>query len=61
MNRRIVDPNKARDLREALLSIEQDKMVAANHAATVAQTASEKKKANQTKSLLERYGSLCFL
>ena len=61
VNRRIVDPNKARKLREALFSIEQTKMVAANHAVTVAQTTPEMKKATQTKSLLERYGSSCFL
>ena len=46
-------------MRETLLSIEQSKIVAANYVASVAQTASEKKKATQTKSLLERYGSSC--
>ena len=48
-------------MRETLLSIEQSKIVAANYVASVAQTASEKKKATQMKSLLQRYGSSCFL
>ena len=61
VNTKIVDPNKARNLRETLLSIEQSKIVAANYVASVAQTASEKKKATQMKSLLQRYGSSCFL
>ena len=45
VSRKIVDPNKARKLRENLFSIEQNKIAAANHAACVAQTTSEKKKA----------------
>ena len=36
VSRRIVDPNKARKLRENLFSIEQSKIASANHAACVA-------------------------
>ena len=53
--------NVARNLREYLSRIEQTKVAAANHAISVAQTSSERRKANQAKLLLEKYGSLCFL
>ena len=53
LNRRLVDPNKARNLRETLLKTEQNKIAAAHHAAGVAQTNSEKKKATRTKLMLE--------
>ena len=61
INRRLVDPNVARNLRECLSRIEQTKVAAANHAISVAQTFSERRKANQAKLLLEKYGSSCFL
>ena len=48
-------------MRENLYSIEQSKIAAANHAACVAQTTSGKRKATQTKSMLESYRSSCFL
>ena len=38
----------------------QNKITVANHAITVAKTIAEKKRANQTKLQLERYGSSCF-
>ena len=58
---RLVDPNKARNLRESLSIIGQDKISAANLDASAALTFAEKKKATRTKSLLETYGSSCFL
>ena len=61
INMRLVDPNVARNLRESLSRIEHTKVVAANHAVSVAQTSSERRKANQAKLLLEKYGSSCFL
>lgn len=61
INRRLVDPNIARNLGESLLSIEQTKVAAANHAISIAQTPSERRKANQTKLLLDKYGSSCYL
>ena len=61
VHRRLVDPNKARNLRESLVGIEQDKISAANHDANAAVTTSERKKATRTKLMLERYGSSCFL
>ena len=58
--RRIIDPNKARNLRKALLNVEQLKIASASYALSAAETPAQKKKAAQTKSLLERYGSTCF-
>jgi len=55
VHRRLVDP---RNLRESLIIIGQDKISAANLDASAAVTFTEKKKA---KSLLETYGSSCFL
>ena len=54
-NRRLVDPNIAMNLRECLLSMEQTKVAATNHAISVAQASSERRKANQTN------GSSCLL
>ena len=61
VHRRLVDPNRARNLRESLSIIGQDKISAANLDASAALTFAEKKKATRTKSLLETYGSSCFL
>ena len=54
---RIIDPNKPRNLRKALSHIEQMKIASANYALSLAKTPAQKKKAAQTKSLLERYSS----
>ena len=61
VSRRIIDPNKARKLKESLSHNHQNKISIANHAISVAKTTAEKKRANQTKLLLERYGSSCYL
>ena len=61
INRRVVDPNVARNLREYLSRIEQTKVAAANHVISIAQTSLERRKANQVKLLLEKYGSSRFL
>jgi len=61
LNRRLVDPNTARRLREALLNMEKIKMTSANNAVSAAQTSSQKRKAIQSKLLLERYGTSCYL
>ena len=60
-HRRILDPNIARNLRKTLSHVEQMKIASANHALCMAQTPAQKKKAAQTKSLLERYSSSCYL
>jgi len=60
-HRRFVDPNKARNLRKELLNIEQMKIASLNNALCVAQTPIQKKKAAQSKSLIERYSSSCYL
>ena len=60
-NRRIVDPNMARNLKEALLIAEQVKIAKASNAVFTAQSSSQKRKANQSKLLLEKYGSSCYL
>ena len=59
INRRLIDPNVARNLREALSITEQVKIAKANNAISTAQTTSQKRKANQSKLLLEKYGSSC--
>jgi len=56
-----VDPNTARSLREALLKTQEMKITSANNAVTAAQTSSQRKKAIQSKLLLERYGTSCYL
>jgi len=60
-HRRIVDPNKARNLRKELLNIEQKKIDRSSNALCMAQTPAQKKKAALDKSLLERYSSSCYL
>jgi len=57
INRRLVDPNTARSLREALLNIEKMKISSANNAVFAAQTSSQKRNAIQSKLLLKRYGT----
>ena len=61
MSRRIIDPNKARKLKESSSHNHQNKINVANHAISVAKTIAEKKRTNQTKLLLDRYGSSCYL
>ena len=62
VSRRIINPNKPRMLRERLLNIiEQCKAITANVALLSATTESEKKKANQQKCMIEKYGTSCFL
>ena len=61
VSRRIVNPNKARNMRNRLSLLEQDKISAADEALSSAITPIEKKKASQTKSMLTRYGTSCFL
>ena len=61
LSRRIIDSNKARKLKESLSRNHEHKIAIANHAVSIAQTTAEKKRANQTKLLLERYGSSCYL
>ena len=53
----LINPNKSRNLRKTLCHIEQMKIASANYAFSVAKTPAQKKKAAQTKSLPERYGS----
>ena len=60
-NRRIIDPNKTRKLKESLSHNHQNKITIANHAISVAKSIAEKKRANQAKLLLERYESSCYL
>ena len=61
VRRRIIDPNKARKLKESLSHNHQNKITITNHAISIAKTVAEKKRANQTKLLWERYGSSCYL
>ena len=61
VSRRIVDPNKGRNLRRRLTSLEQHKIEAMDKAIFSATYEAEKKEANQTRSLISRYGTLCFL
>ena len=61
INRKLVDPNVSRNLTEALSNTEQIKIAKANNAISTAQTSSQKRKANQSKLLLEKYGSSCYL
>lgn len=59
--RRIVDPNKARCLRERLCFIQNKKMEKADEAVYSAKTVSEIKKALQAKSMLKMYGTSGYL
>ena len=61
VSRRIVDPNKGRNLRRCLALLEQNKIEAMDKAVLSATSEAEKKKANQTRSLISRYGTSCFL
>ena len=61
VSRRIINPNKPRMLRERLNIIEQYKASIANVDLLSATTESEKKKANQHKCMIEKYGTSCFL
>ena len=61
VSKRIVDPNKARNMKNRLSLLEQKKINAADEALSSAITPIEKKKASQTKSMLTRYGTSCFL
>jgi len=61
VSNRIVDPNKARNLHKRLAVLEQCKITAADEAVSLAVTQSENKKATQTKAMLAKYGTSCFL
>ncbi|XP_065899160.1 uncharacterized protein [Dysidea avara] len=61
VSRRIIDPNRARNLRERLSLLEQCKVEAADKALLCARSETEKKKAMKTRSLLNQYGTSCFL
>ena len=61
MSRRIVNPNKARSLRERLCVVQQSKADAAEVVLFSATNESEKKKAYRSKCMIERYGTSCFL
>ena len=61
VSRRIINPNKARNMRNRLSLLEQDKILAAVEVLSSALTPYEKKKVCQTKSTLTRYGTFCFL
>ena len=58
---RIVDPNKARALREVLSAIQQNRLAAADVAVSSVQTTAEKSKSTQMKCMLEKYGASCFV
>ena len=60
-SRRLIDPNKARHLRERLFVIEDEKVQSAEKALRSAGTLSELKKAAQTKSLISMYGTSGYL
>ena len=59
--RRIIDPNKGRKLRKRLSLLKQDKIQAADRAVLLAMSYAEKKKANQIRSQISRYGTSRFL
>jgi len=59
--RRIVDPNKARTLRENLLQIEKNKLDSADFANCTAATEKARKQALENKSMISSYGTSCFL
>ena len=61
ISRRIVNPNKARSLRERLRVVQQSKADAAEAVLVSATNESEKKKAYRSKCMIERYGTSCFL
>ena len=59
--RRIVDPNKARHLRERLCAIQNKKIETADEAVYSAKTVCELKKALQARSMLKMYGTSGYL
>ena len=59
--RRIVDPNKARRLRESLSEIEQNKLYLADFAICTPTTVKARKQALEKKSMISSYGTSCFL
>jgi len=56
LSRRIIDLNKAQNLKDGLCSIHKKKLEAANNALHSAQAASQLKKALQVKSMIIMYG-----
>jgi len=61
VSRRIVNPNKARSLRERLCAVQQSKADAAETDLVSATNEAEKKKAYRSKYMIEKYGICCFL
>lgn len=59
--RRMIDPNKARLLRESLCIIEKNKIDAADFFICTATTDRERKQALEKKSMLTSYGTSCFV
>ena len=59
--RRIVDPNKARMLRERLSEVEKKKIDSADFAICTATTEKARKQALENKSMMTSYGTSCFL
>ena len=60
-SRKIIDPDKARTLRESLCIIEQNKIIAANFAINTASTEREREQALAKESMMTNYGTSCFL
>ena len=60
ISRRIIDPNKGRNLRKHLSLFKQAKIQAADRAVLSAMSDAEKKKANQIRSQISRYGTSCY-
>ena len=58
---RIIDPDKARTLRESLCIIKQNKIDAANFAVSTASTEREREQALAKVSMMSSYGTSCFL
>ena len=59
--RRIIDPDKARTLKESLYIIEHNKINDANFAISTASTKREREKAPAKVSMMTNYGTSCFL
>ena len=60
-SRRVVQPNRKINLRNRLLKIEQTKTETAKHVVVLAVNDVERRKAVEAHSMLERYGTSCFL
>ena len=60
-SRRIIDPDKARTLRESLCIIKQNKIAAAYFAISTARTEREREQALAKVSMMTSYGTSCFL